>query len=131
MKGLYYSIYTFYTTIILEKEIPVFYSAGMISVLFSLNFTTIMNIITVKYFLIEIQQYSLNISIVFNVILLIIFYLYFKKKQDYIFLRYKNKSMIKKRIYYFLSALYIVLTFVLFFLSSNLVRDFNDNMLKV
>jgi len=126
MNALYYSIYLFYTRVIREKEIPFFYSAGLISILFTFNLKAIYSYIRLHTKLVDDISFDVNqILIVINFFLLILLLFYFKDRKHLILKKYTKKVKIRKIGLVIVSSIYILASIILFLWAGDVVRELN------
>jgi hypothetical protein len=128
MKYLYYSVYIFYTKVVkIESwgESPVFYCSGLISVFESMLIFSILDFYLVKSNTITEINYSKWIPISFTIVLFLINYFYFRKRNDKLIKEINDKS--RKSIFFMklVSSIIIIFIIVLFFYTGDLARVYN------
>jgi hypothetical protein len=127
-KYLFYKIYNFYLKIFKEKDIPHYFSIAIITLI------SVANIIGVR----DMALYFINPSIVldiapydkyFGLIVLIALLLYINLNKKYLlYLVFcKQLSKNKRKFLGWLSIVYVLIVFVVFFWSGYLIRGFSIN----
>jgi hypothetical protein len=120
MNYLYYSIFTFYTKIIKIQnwgDSPHFYCSGLISVLESMLFFSILDFYLIHNYSFESLKYSKWIPIISTILLFAINHYYFKYRKEELINNISKKTIKKRRLINMISLI-IVLSIISLFLYS-------------
>lgn len=125
-KYIFYKVYFFYIQVFKEKDIPHWFAASVITLIFVTNIVVASNALLYIYTPESIQLVDIYYKY-FALVVLVVVMWYINTRRRYLhFIKDVDKlPNNKRRLLSYISVLYVLAVFVCFFGMSELIRDYN------